>query len=69
MFLDCGQNAVQPYRHDREPIGLGQPGGMVVSPALALQLQLQTNVSQLMAIDKDALEIGDGEHASHARTC
>ena len=38
-----------------------------VSPVVALQLQLQTNVSQLMAIDKDALEIGDGEHASHAR--
>ena len=34
-----------------------------------MALQLQLNVSQLMAIDKDALEFGDGEHASHARTC
>ena len=41
----------------------------MVSPVVALQRQLQTNVSQLMAIDKDPMEVGDGEHASHARTC
>ena len=44
-------------------------GGMVVLPVVALQLPLQTNVSQLMAIDKDVLEIGAGEHACHAKTC
>ena len=39
----------------------------MVSPVVALQQQ--TNVPQLIATDKDALEIGDDEHASHARTC
>ena len=26
MFLNRGQNAIQPYRHNREPIGLGPSG-------------------------------------------
>ena len=53
MFLYRGQNAVQLYRHDREPISLGPP-----EEWWCRQLWLCS-----------VLEIGDGEHASHSRTC